>query len=226
VGSVDYRKAVAELVGSFVFFLIGYLGVTATRAMMGPGVVPDLVVIAFAFGLGLFVAIAIGGAVSGGHFNPAVTVAALVDGRIDVVNAVGYVIAQVAGALAATLMVGAIFDADTVKGFITSPGGGVTDIEALVIETAFTAIFLAVILTATRRVAAQAAFVIPLALIAIHLAIVPFTGSSVNPARSIGPALIGGDWTTLWIYIVGPIVGGLVGWAVYRYLTPSETPAG
>ena len=117
------------------------------------------------------------------------------------------------------------FDQEAVKSVITAPGGGVTEVEALVLETLFTAVFLAVILTVTRRMARQAAFAIPATLVVIHLALVPFTGSSVNPARSIGPALVGGDTTSLWIYLVGPIVGGLLGWAVYRVFTPPETAA-
>lgn len=226
MGSVDIRSALAELIGTFIFLLIGFLGVTAMLAFTANGGVPEMVNIALAFGLGLFVAIQFAGVVSGGHFNPAVTIAALVDKRIDVGNAVLYIVAQVAGGIAAALVLGAIFDQQAVKTVITAPGSGVTDIEALILETLFTAVFLAVILTVTRRTAAYAAFVIPAALVVIHFALVPFTGSSVNPARSIGPALVGGDITALWIYLVGPIVGGLIGWAVYRYFTPPETAAG
>jgi aquaporin Z len=195
-------------------------------AFTAGGGVPEMVNIALAFGLGLFVAIQFAGVVSGGHFNPAVTIAALVDRRIDTGNAVLYIVAQVAGGLAAALVLGAIFDQQAVKTVITAPGSGVTDIEALALETLFTAVFLAVILTVTRRTAAYAGFVIPAALVVIHFALVPFTGSSVNPARSIGPALVGGDIAALWIYLVGPVVGGLIGWAVYRYFTPPETAAG
>jgi MIP family channel proteins len=223
---VDIRSALAELIGTFIFLFIGFMGVTAMFAFLANGGVPEMVNIAFAFGLGLFVAIQFAGVVSGGHFNPAVTIAALVDKRIDVANAVIYIVAQVAGGIAAALVLGAIFDQQTVQSVITAPGDGITDIEALVLETLFTAVFLAVILTVTRRTAAHAAFVIPAALVVIHFALVPFTGSSVNPARSIGPALVGGDTTSLWIYLVGPVVGGLIGWAVYRYFTPPETAAG
>jgi MIP family channel proteins len=223
---VDVRSALAELIGSFIFLFIGFMGVTAMFAFTANGGVPEMVNIALAFGLGLFVAIQFAGVVSGGHFNPAVTIAALMDKRIDVANAVLYIIAQVAGGIAAALALGATFDQESVKSVITAPGDGVTEIEALVLETLFTAVFLAVILTVTRRTAAYAAFVIPAALVVIHFALVPFTGSSVNPARSIGPALVGGDITSLWIYLVGPVVGGLIGWAVYRYFTPPETAAG
>ncbi len=223
MASVDVRAALAELIGSFVFLFIGFMGVTAMFAFTNGGGVPTILEIGFAFGLGLFVAIHFAGVVSGGHFNPAVTIAALADKRIDMANAASYIVAQVIGGLAAALVLGAIFDQATVQSVITAPGNGITDIEALVLETLFTAVFLAVILTVTKRSATQASFVIALALVVIHLALVPFTGSSVNPARSIGPALVGGDVTALWIYIVGPILGGLIGWAVYRYFTPAET---
>jgi aquaporin Z len=223
VATVDVRSALAELIGTFVFLFIGFMGVTAMFAFTSGGGVPELLNIAFAFGLGLFAAIHFAGVVSGGHFNPAVTIAALADKRIDATNAVLYIVAQVAGGVVAALVLGAIFDQATVKSVITAPGNGVTDIEALVLEVLFTAVFLAVILTVTKRSPTQASFAIALTLVVIHVALVPFTGSSVNPARSIGPALVGGDVTALWIYIVGPVVGGLVGWAVYRYLTPPET---
>jgi aquaporin Z len=75
----------------------------------------------------------------------------------------------------------------------------------------------AVILTSTAKAPTQAAFAIPLALVVIHLAIVPFTGSSVNTARSLASALIGGNLDSIWVYIVGPLVGAVVGWGVYRF---------
>ena len=223
---MDVRSALAELIGTFVFLFTGFMGVTAMLAFGSAGGAPDILNIGLAFGLGLLVAIQFAGVVSGGHFNPAVTIAALADKRIDVANGVIYILAQVAGGIAAALVLGAIFDQQSVKTVITAPGGGVTDVEALVLETLFTAVFLAVILTVTRRAAAYASFVIPATLVVIHLALVPFTGSSVNPARSIGPALVGGDTTSLWIYLVGPVVGGLIGWAVYRVFTPPDTAAG
>jgi aquaporin Z len=83
-----------------------------------------------------------------------------------------------------------------------------------------TAIFLLVILSSTKPASTHAALAIPLTLVAIHLAAVPFTGASVNPARSIGPALLGGDLSKLWIYLVAPIVGAVVAALVYRVVNP------
>jgi MIP family channel proteins len=226
---IHTRKIAAEAIGTFVFFLIGLMSVLSTKAFNNPnGTDPNpfanLVVIALGFGFGLFVAIFIAGHVSGGHYNPAVTIAAVADKRLDPIHGVAYVVAQVVAGIAAALVVAAIFGQAAVKGTETLPGGGVTDIQALVIETVFTAIFLAVILTVTKKAPNHAAFAIPLTLMVIHLAIVPFTGSSVNPARSLASAIVGGDLTGIWIYIIGPILGGLIGWGVFKFVTP-ETDA-
>ena len=212
---MDTRKLLAELVGTFVFFLVGLLSVLSTKAF---GPVPDLLVIALGFGLGLFAAIQIAGAVSGGHFNPAVTIGALLDKRIDPVTAAGYIVAQVIGGIGAAAFVLVMSNQAAVAGTRTHPGTGISDIQALVIEAVFTAIFVAVILTVTKLDPDKAFVVIPLTLVAIHLALVPITGSSVNPARSIASAVIGGDLGSLWIYIVGPVVGAIGGWAVFRAL--------
>ncbi len=228
---IDTRKVAAEAVGTFVFFLIGLMSVLSTKAFNNPGYpgtpnpFVDLIVIAFGFGFGLFAAIFIAGHVSGGHYNPAVTIAAVMDKRLDPMHGVGYIVAQLVGGIAAALVVAAIFGQSAVAGTETHPGGGVSEIQALIIEIVFTAIFLAVILTVTKKAANHAAFVIPITLMVIHLAIVPFTGSSVNPARSLASAIVGGDLTGIWIYIIGPIVGGLIGWGVFKFLTPNPDEA-
>lgn len=223
--SLDIRKVMAEAIGTFVFLLIGFMAILSTKAFNSPNAVPQLLIIAFGFGFGLFAGIQVAGHVSGGHYNTAVTIGALADRRIDPVNAIGYIVAQLVGGIAAALLVAAVFGQAAVAGTITQPNNGVTEVQALIIEIVFTAIFLAVILTVTRKAPAVAGFVIPLTLLVIHLAIVPFTGSSVNPARSLASAIVGGDLTSIWVYIVGPIIGGLVGWAVFRYLTPDAAEA-
>ncbi len=103
-----------------------------------------------------------------------------------------------------------------VKNGITAPGAGISDIGALIIETVATAFFLAVILASTKRAPALAALAIPLTLVAIHFAIATLSGASVNPARSLGSAIVGGDLSNIWIYIVGPIVGGILGWLAWK----------
>jgi aquaporin Z len=212
---VDTKKLLAELLGTFAFFLIGFMAILSTNAYAGG---PSLVTIGFGFGLGLLVAIVSFGAISGGHYNPAVTVAAVLDGRLDPLTGVGYVVSQLIGGIGAAAFVLAMSSQAAVATTETLPGTGINDIQAVIIEAVFTAIFIIVILTVTKKTPSQAAFGIALTLVVIHFAIVPFTGSSVNPARSIASAVIGQkDLGQLWIYIVGPVVGGALGWAIYRY---------
>jgi aquaporin Z len=227
MAGIDVRKLAAELVGTFVFFLIGFMGVNSTISFgLNNATGPDLIVIAFAFGLGLFVAIMIAGSISGGHFNPAVTIAVVLNRGMDVVNAVGYIVAQLIGGILAALLVVVFFDQTAITQTITKPGAGVSDLDAVLIETVFTAIFIAVIVISVAKVPAQAAFAIPLALIVIHLAIVPFTGSSVNPARSIASAVVGGDLSAVWIYIVGPVIGAVIGWGEAWYMSSERRASG
>jgi aquaporin Z len=179
---------------------------------------PILVVVPFGFGLALLAAIQAVGHVSGGHFNPAVTLAALLDRRIDAMNALGYVVAQVIGAIAASGAILLIADQaavqSTANGF---PEGRM--VSAIVVETVLTAIFLLVILTVTKRAPGQAAFAIPATLTVIHFAGIPFSGASVNPARTLGPALVGGTLDGDFIvWLIGPLVGAVIGWAIYRGL--------
>ena len=211
---MEYRKFAAELLGSFLFFSIGYLSVAAFGAAGASG----LLVVPFSFGLGLLAAIFAFGHISGGHFNPAVTVAMVLDGRTTPVEAVGYIVSQVIGAIAAGALVVVAVNQDAVAAGVTKPGGGVTDIGALIIETVATAGFIAVILASTRRTPALAALAIPLTLVAIHFATASLTGASVNPARSLGSALVGADLTAIWIYIVAPVVGAALGWVAWKFV--------
>ncbi len=214
------KKLLAELLGTFTFFVIGLMSILSTKAFGAadghqPGA--DIIVIAFGFGLGLFVAIQAFGAISGGHFNPGVTLAAVLDRRLDWITGVGYVVSQLIGGIGAAALVLVVSSQAAVAGTVTLPGGGFSDLQAVLVEGVFTAIFVAVILTSTAKAPTQAAFAIPFALVVIHLAIVPFTGSSVNTARSLASALIGGNLDSIWVYIVGPLVGAVVGWGVYRF---------
>ena len=225
------RQYLAELIGTFLFLTIGYLSIPAFQAASAP--TPNLLVVPFSFGLGLLAAIFAVGHISGGHFNPAVTVAMVLDRRTPAMDAVGYIIAQVIGAIAAGLVVLLTVNQDAVKAGITAPGGGVTDVGALVLETIATAGFVLVILASTRRASALAALAIPLTLVAFHFALATLSGASLNPARSIGSALVGGDLTGLWIYLIGPILGAIIGWGVWRVAdggevitAPAQEPSG
>jgi aquaporin Z len=215
---VDTRKLIAEAVGTFILVGMGSMAILATGAMAGS---PALVVIPIGFGLGLLAAIAVGGHVSGGHFNPAVTLGAFLDKRIDLTNAVGYLVAQIVGAVAASAIILAISDTASVAGTKNMPGAA-GDMTAFVAEVVLTAIFLAVILSVTKKAADQALFVIPLTLLAIHAVGIPFSGASVNPARALGPAIVSMDFAAIWIYLTAPFVGAAIGWLVYRVLSAED----
>ena len=212
------RAYLAELLGTFLFMTIGYFSVAA----FGGAEVPGLLVVPFSFGLGLLAAIFAFGHVSGGHFNPAVTVAAVLDKRIPPVDAVGYIIAQIIGAIGAAALVLVVVNQAAVTSGITKPGGGVTDIGALILEVVVTAGFLVVILTSTKRAPDLAPLAIPLTLLAIHFGTATLSGASLNPARSIGSALVGGDVSQLWIYLIAPVVGAILGWAIFRTIESGQ----
>ena len=220
---MNARAYLAELLGTFLFMMVGYVSVANVGIAASANVA--ILVVPFSFGLGLLAAIFAFGHVSGGHFNPAVTVAMILDKRTKPMDGVGYIVAQVIGAIGAAAVVLATISKEAVAAGVTKPGAGVADTSALILEVIFTAIFLLVILAASKRAGSMAALAIPLTLVGIHFAIAAVTGSSVNPARSIGSALIGGDMAVLWIYIVGPIVGGVIGWGIFRALERSEPPA-
>jgi aquaporin Z len=203
-----------ELLGTFLFMMVGYASVSAVGVADPP--ITGLVVVPFGFGLGLLAAIFAFGHLSGGHYNPAVTIAMILDKRTSPVDGAAFIVAQIIGAIGAAAVILVAISQSAVAAGISAPGKGVSDVGALILETVFTAIFLVVILTVSKRNPAMAAFAIPLTLVAIHFAIATTSGSSVNPARSIGSAVIGGDLSTLWIYIVGPTIGGIIGYAVYR----------
>jgi aquaporin Z len=217
------RAYLAELLGTFLFMMVGYMSVAAF-GLASPATA-GLLVVPFSFGLGLLAAIFAFGHVSGGHFNPAVTIAMILDKRTTPVDGIGYIVAQIVGAIGAAAVVLLTVSKEAVAAGTTTPGTGITDTNALIIETIFTAIFLIVILTASKRSGTMAAVAIPLTLVAIHFAIATVTGSSVNPARSIGSALVGGDMAALWIYLVGPTIGGIIGWGVFKAMERGEAPA-
>lgn len=217
---MNARIYLAELLGTFLFMLIGYSSVAAI-GVSGVGT-PGVLVVPFSFGFGLLAAIFAFGHISGAHYNPAVTIAIALDRRLPAIDAVGYILAQVLGAVAAAAVLMVTVSQTAVAAGITRPGQGISDVSALMIETVFTAIFIVVILSSTKRAPELAPLAIPLTLVAIHFAIATISGSSVNPARSIGSALVGGDLSRLWIYLVGPVVGGIIGWGVYRVAAAEE----
>lgn len=218
----DVRRLAAELLGTYVLVLGG---TAAILAASGSGATTTIVPVAFAFGLALIAGLYAFGEVSGGHFNPAVSLAMLINKKIDVPTTIGYWVVQVLGGVLASLTLLAISSQDAVAGTATTLGSGIDVWQGFLVEVVFTAIFLLVILKATSsRASAPTAFLgIGLTLTVIHLCLIPVTGTSVNPARSLGPAIVGNVWGDQWLYVIAPLVGGAVGWVIYRLVASSGT---
>ncbi len=222
------NKLTAEFFGTF-WLVFGGCG-SAVLAAAFPGVGIGLLGVSLAFGLSVLTMAYAVGHVSGGHFNPAVTVGLVAAGRFKASDAIGYVIVQVIGAIAAALVLRYIAEGkagfDVVaSGFASngygahSPGGYALG-AALASEFVMSFFFLFVILGATgrRAPAGFAPIAIGLALTLIHLVSIPVTNTSVNPARSTGPALMVGGWALeqLWLFWVAPLAGAIVAGVVHR----------
>ncbi len=228
---MDFRKYVAEFIGTLILVLVGCgtaVGFTTLTGELGLGgstLTLASVVIALAFGLSIIIAAYSVGNVSGAHLNPAVSLAMLIDGRMNVVDFIGYVIAQVLGALAAAGLL-IVFTGSNASlgtnGYDDASALGTPAGPAFLIEAVLTFVFVLVILgvTAKAEFAGIAGIVIGLSLMAIVIVGLPFTGTSVNPARSLGPALLtGGEaLTQVWLFIFAPLVGGALAALVHRFV--------
>ena len=230
------RKLIAEFIGTFllVFLAVGtaVFGIAAVVGVDGKGPGSGVVGVAFGFGLVLLgLAYAIG-PVSGAHVNPAVTLAMLLGRRMPGTEAVGYWLAQLLGGIAGggllALFVSAFGVTDYTGGLGTNPydNGNINLVGAFVLEATLTAAFVLVIMLVTERVAAPgfAGVAIGLTLTLVHLVGIPLTGTSVNQARSLGPALFEGGTALaqVWLFILAPLVGGVIAWAIWKLIRTSE----
>ena len=223
------QKVGGEFLGTF-WLVFGGCG-SAVLAAGFPELGIGFVGVSLAFGLTVLTMAYAVGHISGGHFNPAVTIGLWAGGRLSASDIIPYWVAQVVGAIAAGAVLYVIASGaegfDLAAGFASngygehSPGGYGLG-AALVAEVVLTFFFLVVILGATdkRAPAGFAPLAIGLALTLIHLISIPVTNTSVNPARSTGPALFVGGWALaqLWLFWVAPLVGGAIGGFVYRWL--------
>ena len=223
------KRCSAELLGTF-WLVLGGCG-SAVLAAKFPGVGIGLVGVSLAFGLTVVTMAYAVGHISGGHFNPAVTIGLLAGGRVKPADVIPYIVAQLAGAVLAAWVLAYIASGngtDAVAGGLASNGfgehspGNYSQGAAFLTEVVMTFFFLIVILGATdaRAPAGFAPLAIGLALTLIHLISIPVTNTSVNPARSTGPALLVGGWALqqLWLFWVAPIVGAVLAGGVYRWL--------
>ncbi|MCL2627296.1 MAG: aquaporin [Oscillospiraceae bacterium] len=214
------KKYLAEVVGTLVLVFMG----CGSAVFLGPVVGVGHLAVALAFGLSIVAMAYVIGNVSGCHINPAVSLGALLDKRIDIIDFCGYVVSQVIGAIggAALLMFvsgsAGVDETGNLGSNLVADAGGIGG--AFVVEVILTFIFVLLILgvTADKSKGSIAGVVIGLTLTFVHIVGIPLTGTSVNPARSIGPALLaGGDaLTDLWVFIAAPLAGAVLAVLVYQ----------
>ncbi len=211
------KKYIAEFIGTFVLVLFA----CGTAAALGCSTTDPntaYIMTALAFGL-VIVGMAYSvGNVSGCHINPAVSIAMLVDGRLSFKDFIGYILAQFAGAIAGAATLGALLGNDCGYGANGLYEGNIW--ISLLIEVILTFVFVFVILGVTSKpeFSNVAGLVIGLTLTLVHIFGIHFTGTSVNPARSFGPALFaGGDaLANVWVFIAAPLVGGVLAALVFK----------
>lgn len=227
----EWKKYLAELIGTFVLIFIG------TGSAVVAGTYIGFLGIALAFGLTVLVMVYAIGPISGCHINPAITIAMLVNGKIGSKDAAIYIVVQCIGAILASVLVLTImtgfpgFNLATTglgqNGYGIASPGGYSMISGFIAEVVLTFIFLLVIFGATRKSAPPGFAGIPigLALSVILLVCIPITGASINPARSLGPALVVGGTALaqLWLFILAPIIGAVIAAFVWKYLLEDTT---
>lgn len=216
------KKGLAEVLGTFFLVFIG----TGTAVLVGDSV--GALGIGLAFGLAIMVSANTVGTVSGAHLNPAVSLAMFVNKRMTLNELITYVVAQLVGAILGSALLRTLLTmtdlgtdnlAQTTYSSITATG-------AFIVEALLTFILVFVVLSVTSKKGSTSynGLAIGLTLTMLHFIGVPLTGMSVNPVRSISPAIfVGGDaMSQLWLYILAPLVGGLIAAFVAKYLLDSE----
>lgn len=228
------KKLIAEFVGTAVLVIFGCGSAVAANTLLGSAGqgVPlafSTLLIAFAFGL-VIVAMAYSiGNVSGCHINPAVSLGMLVSGRMKINEFIGYIIAQflggIAGAGVLLVMLGSN-EALGTNGYGAASALGIGAGQALIVEIVLTFVFVLAVLGVTSKVenGSVAGLVIGLTLTLVHILGIPFTGTSVNPARSFGPALLCADnsLAQVWVFILAPLVGAALAGLFYKLISSAD----
>ena len=225
------KKYVAELVGTMVLVLMGcgsavFAGGVADTVGAGVGTIG----VAMAFGLSVVAMAYTIGNISGCHINPAITLGVWLSGGMKPKRALMYMLFQIVGAIIGSLILSLLVstgthDGPTATGSNTFDPGNIA--QAFIAETVFTFIFVLVVLATTDQKKGSGNFaglIIGLTLILIHIVCIPITGTSVNPARSIGPALMEGGQAMeqLWLFIVAPFLGGAISAGVWKFLKTDD----
>ena len=230
------RKMVAELLGTglLVYFGVGVATLSFGFGTAGSSFAAGVAATALAFGLVLLALAYVLGPISGCHINPAVTIGAWLSGRVPLRDALGYWAAQFIGGILGALLLWATFSCSPLysrskTGLGTNGWGAASHIHinaggAFLIEVIMTALFVFAVLGATSKTsnAATAGIIIGFSLTVVHFIGIPITGTSVNPARSLGPALVVGGTalSQVWLFIVAPLVGGALAAGLHRVLYP------
>ena len=213
------QRLIAEAVGTFTLIFIGVGSIVITQGSVDGG---SLVAVALAHGLAIATMVSAVGHVSGGHFNPAVTVAAWVTRRIGSGSAVAYILAQLVGATVGALairglMPGQLWEPVNLGTPLVAPV--ISNWQAIALEAVLTFLLVWVVFATALDPEGSfgkiAGLAIGLVITMDILAAGPFTGAAMNPARSFGPALVGGEFTGIWVYILGPVIGGTVAALLY-----------
>lgn len=214
-----FKKYLAECIGTAILVFMG----CGSAVLLGCDPAGGHLAVALAFGLSIVATAYVIGSISGCHINPAVSFAMLISKKLSVSDFVGYVVSQIVGAIGGAALLKLIvgFGVNDLTGGLGSNGlGSIGVAGALIVEIILTFIFIFTILGVTSDASkgSVAGIVIGLTLAFVHIVGIPLTGTSVNPARSIGPALFAGGaaLSSLWVFIVGPMVGAALAALVYK----------
>lgn len=212
------KKYIAEFIGTFLLVFLGTGSVIVNVQTDGS---LGLVGISFAWGLVVAALIYVFGPISGTHINPAVTISLAIGGLMPKKEVLGYLLTQIIGAIAASALLKILFpETETMGG--TMPSGSV--LQSFVLEFIMTFILLLTVLgiTAKKETEHLTGLVVGLVIVAIILFAGPISGASINPARSIGPAVVAGNLNNLWLYIVAPILGATSAVLLWKYFGTPE----
>jgi aquaporin Z len=215
----QWQKYAAELLGTFVVVVVGSLALLSVAA--------NNISVGLGFGFALLAALYAFGEISGGHFNPIVSLAMFLDRRLTALETLWYWIAQFVGAICASLVVLATFASTNAVG--RTANASANDMRNFFLEIVLSAILVAVVLQVTRtpRYGSSALIAYPLTYAAMYFAGLGLTSTGVNPARSFAPVLLSGDhWADIWIFVLGPVIGAIVGWAAHMIAVRGDTSLG
>lgn len=228
------RKYVAELAGTMILVIFGCGSAVAANKLVADMALPQpfgftTLTVAVAFGLAFIAVSYCIGTISGCHINPAVSLATFITGKLNNRDFVGYIVAQCIGAILGSLFLWLLFGSKVklgANGFGESSPLYITGGIALILELVLTFVFVLVVLrvTSKKENASFSGVIIGITLMLVHIMGIPFTGTSVNPARSLGPALITGETSLaqVWVFIVAPLLGAVAAAFAYRALEKSE----